>query len=84
MKFKIALFLVLTLILIQSNAQSITTNINGNSAEIYVSLPGGLAADFTISFDNVIGLSAQNLGLSAEVVNVNDLNLLDRLPSGLL
>ncbi|WP_099019822.1 DUF6689 family protein [Marinicella litoralis] len=84
MRYKFGLFVSLTLLLLQVNAQSISTNINGNSAELLVSLPGGIAADFTITFENVVGLTEENLGLAVDLIDLNDINVLNRLPSGIL
>lgn len=80
---KFVLFVVLAVLSMQANAQSISTQINANSAEIQLSLPGGLAADFSIAFENVVGLSEENLGLAVELLDLNDINLLNRLPSGI-
>ena len=43
--------------------------VDGNQATAEIALPGGLGADLTFTFENVVGLSAASLGLSAEVVN---------------
>jgi hypothetical protein len=53
--------------------------VNGNELRAGISLPGGLAVDLSISFEQVVGLSAENLGLSAEVVSLLDPDLLARL-----
>ena len=53
--------------------------VNGNQVTAGISLPGGLTADLTITFEQVQGLSVQNLGLSAQVINPLDPNLLSRL-----
>lgn len=55
--------------------------VSGNSAAVTVSLPLGLGADLTLSFDNVVGLSAANLGLSAQAVSLASPALLARLPA---
>jgi hypothetical protein len=56
--------------------------VNGNSVTATVSLPIGLGADVTLSFENVTGLSLSSLGVSAEVVSPTNPALLARLPSG--
>lgn len=84
MKHARYIFLALTFMVIEIHAQAITTNIDGDTAEIFVSLPGDIAADFTLTFDEVIGLTETNLGITAELVNINDVNLLSRLPDSLL
>ncbi|HXU47033.1 MAG TPA: DUF6689 family protein [Thermoanaerobaculia bacterium] len=58
---------------------AITVTVNGNSASASVSLPGGLGADVTVSFESVVGLSPANLGLSAERISPTDPSLLSRL-----
>ncbi len=42
---------------------------------------GGFSADLTIEFEQVVGLSANNLGISVDLINPLDLGLLKRLPS---
>ena len=53
--------------------------VQGNELRAGVSLPGGIAADIAISFEQVEGLSLANLGLSAHLVSLTDPNLLSRL-----
>lgn len=64
----------------QGSPVELTVN-GGNKIEAVIELAGGIEADFTISFENVIGLNEESIGLSAEVVDITDLNLLNRLPS---
>lgn len=54
---------------------------SGNSISVTVSLPGGYSADIRVSFEQVVGLSLANLGVSAQVINPNDPVLRARLPS---
>ena len=54
-------------------------SVSGSSINLTVSLPGGLGADVSLSFEDVTGLSLANLGISAQVVNPSDLSLLARL-----
>jgi hypothetical protein len=56
--------------------------VNGSQVSITISLPLGLGADVTLGFENAVGLSLANLGISAQVVNPLDPNLLARLPGG--
>jgi hypothetical protein len=58
------------------------TTIDGNTVSVTVSLPGGIGADVTLGFEEVTGLSLQNLGLSAYLANPLSLGFLSRLPSG--
>jgi hypothetical protein len=53
--------------------------IDGNEARAGISLPGGIAADLSLEFEQVAGLTPQNLGLSARLVNPLDPTLLIRL-----
>jgi hypothetical protein len=53
--------------------------VHGNQVTAGIALPGGLTADLTLTFEQVQNLSIQNLGLSAQVVNLLDPSLLSRL-----
>jgi hypothetical protein len=59
-----------------------SATVNGSSVSATVSLPGGLSADVTLSFESVTGLNLSSLGASAQVVNPNDPALLARLSGG--
>ena len=62
-------------------AQGVTeVTIDGSNAEVEIEFVGGISADLEISFDEVVGLSASALGLSATTVSPSDLLLLARLP----
>lgn len=61
-------------------AQIADVTIDGNTASAEIALPGGIAADLTITFEQAVGLTAANLGLDAELVSPTSLNLLSRLP----
>jgi hypothetical protein len=64
--------------------QGITSwTVDGDSVHLTISLPGGLHADLTLAFEDVVGLNLSNLGISARLVNPWDLSLLARL-QGLL
>lgn len=54
--------------------------ISGNTAVATLSLPQGLDAELTLTFESPANLGASSLGISAEVVNPGDLALLSRLP----
>ncbi len=56
--------------------------VTGDSAQLVVSLPGGLGGDLTLSFEDAVGLNLANLGISAQVINPFSLAILTRLPSG--
>jgi hypothetical protein len=55
--------------------------IDGNTARVDVAL-GSASATLTIRFENVVGLSADNLGISAQVVNPLSPGFVSRLGSG--
>jgi Family of unknown function (DUF6689) len=55
--------------------------ISGNQATANLDLPG-VSADLALSFEQVVGLSAANLGLSAQLVDPRDPGLIARLPPG--
>jgi hypothetical protein len=66
------------------SAQGIANlTISGNQVTATVDLPG-ISADLALTFEQSVGLTASNLGLSAQLVDLHDLSLLSRLPSGLL
>lgn len=56
-----------------------SVTITGNEARAVVSLSASLQADLVLAFENVVGLSVANLGLSAEAVDLTDPALLSRL-----
>lgn len=62
----------------------VTVGISGNTATANISLPGNVGADLTLSFNSTQNLSAANLGISAQLVDVNASGLLARLPDSLL
>ena len=62
----------------------VTVNVSGNTATATIVLPGDVGADLTLSFDSAQNLSAPNLGITAQLVNVNASGLLARLPDSLL
>lgn len=77
--------LVLLLLPLPAAAQGIVNVVvDGNEVRAGISLPGGIAADLEIGFEQVSGLTAENLGLSASLVNLTDPNLLTRLGGGSL
>lgn len=54
--------------------------VNGSTLTATLELPLGVEADLTIEFEQVIGLSAQSLGLSVAEIDPTDVFLLNRLP----
>jgi uncharacterized protein DUF6689 len=75
------LTLVLSAALPAGGQGIVNTTVSGTSASVAVSLPGGLGADVTLSFEEVEGLSLANLGLSVQVINPLNPALLARLPA---
>ena len=53
--------------------------VEGNELRAEISLPGGIGADLTLSFEQAVGLTEENAGLSAQLVNPLDPDLLSRL-----
>lgn len=54
--------------------------VTDNKVEATVSIAGGYEAALTIEFEESVGLSADNLGLSAELISVTNSSLIERLP----
>ncbi len=63
-------------------AQSLPVSVNtsGNTANIVIGLPGQTLADVSLVFEDVSGLNATSIGVSAERINLTDPALLARLP----
>jgi hypothetical protein len=61
---------------------TIPLTISGNEATGVISLPGGIGAELTIAFEDVVGLNPTALEVSAELVNPLDPTLLARLGGG--
>src|SRR5215831_3980095 len=81
LKFPIA-FLALLGSVSMASAQGISNlQITGNDVSASLNLPG-ISADLSLSFEQSSGLTAQSLGLSAQLVDLNDLARLARLPAG--
>jgi hypothetical protein len=58
----------------------IPLKISGNEANGSFELPGGIAGDLSISFEDVVGLNEQALEVSARLVDPLDSGILSRLP----
>lgn len=82
MKFGIML-LALPLLWFSSPAVSelVDPSVDGNEFSARIEL-GGVSADLTVRFEQVVGLSLENLGISVELVDPLDTDLLGRLPDG--
>ncbi len=66
-----------------SKADPVELTVQGNKVEAIINLTGNVSADLTLTFENSVGLTADNIGITAEVVNITDLSLLNRLPDTL-
>lgn len=55
--------------------------VEGNLYSAKISLAGAIEADLTITFESVTGLDVDSLDVSARLVSLGDLAILDRLPS---
>lgn len=75
-------FTLLALVLAPSAfAQTpVPLTISGNEARGHFELPGGVAGDLSISFEEVVGLNENALEVSARLVNPTDSAILSRLP----
>lgn len=58
----------------------VTVDVAGNVATVQVGSPDQPLADLTLTFDDASGLTPASLGVSANLVNLNDPALLSRLP----
>lgn len=76
----LALFLVLPLPAVAQGIIDVV--VEGNEVRAGISLPGGIGADLTIGFEQVVGLTEANVGLSASLADLTDPDLLARLGSG--
>ena len=61
---------------------SIPLTVSGREATGTISLPGGIAADLTIAFEEVVGLHPSALAVSARLTGPLDSDLLARLGGG--
>ena len=58
----------------------VQVSVDGDVATAVIGSPGNPLADVTLAFEEVSGLSASSLGLSAKLVSLSDAALLARLP----
>lgn len=66
------------------HAASFPVTINGNSAQTTVTMPGGYEVDVALTFENVMGLTAENLNITAYIADPLSANILNRLPDNLI
>ena len=62
-----------------SAAVPLNVSVDDNVLTANLQVPGGYSAKLTVTFENVVGLSADSLNVSATAINPLDLNLLSRL-----
>lgn len=60
----------------------LTPKITGNEVTAKIQLAGGVEADLAIAFEQVVGLNASALSLTAALLDPADPSLLSRLPAG--
>jgi len=65
-----------------AHAVVVNVAVSGNVASVQVGDPTQPIADVTLSFDDASGLTAANLGVSAELIKPGSPDLLARLPAG--
>ncbi|GGK03483.1 DUF6689 family protein [Luteimonas terricola] len=64
----------------QSIAVPVQVDVSGNTAVVQIGSGSQPLAELILTFDDASGLSASSLGVSAQLVNINDPTLLTRLP----
>jgi hypothetical protein len=60
---------------------AVPLTVSGNEARGVIDLPGGIRAELTLTFEDVVGLNPAALDVSASLVSPTDLTLLGRLAS---
>lgn len=67
-------------------AQSLPVSVNasGNTANVVIGVPGQTLADVSLVFNDVSGLNASSIGVTAERISISDPALLARLPDASL
>lgn len=83
------LLLLILLLPFPAAAEGITDGIlgvvvEGNELRAEIALPGGIGADLTLTFEQVVGLTEDNVGLDAFLVDPLDPNLLSRLTQAVI
>ncbi|WP_334065647.1 DUF6689 family protein [Alteromonas genovensis] len=79
-------FVGLFLLVTHANAQIFTPaslTIDDNRVQAKLSLSVLIEVDVTLEFENSIGLNADSIEITAELINPTDLNVANRLPSSL-
>lgn len=84
---KVRLPLIALPLLFSANAFAnveLTFNQSANQVRADIELSSTVSLDFSIKFDNAIGLTPDNFQITAELLSLNDPSLLSRLPDSLL
>jgi hypothetical protein len=55
--------------------------VSDDEARVTIELPGGIGAELTVAFEDVVGLHPASLDVSAELVSPLDFGILGRLPA---
>lgn len=63
-----------------AGAQVAEARVDGDEYRATVELPGGIAAELSVRFENVVGLDPSALGVSAQLVDPLSPSLLSRMP----
>lgn len=71
---------LMTVCSLPATAETLVPTISGNELTARIELPGGLSADLTLTFENVVGLNPAALVVSVSVINPTDMALLARMP----
>ncbi len=80
--FRIAtLFLGLVAVFGHVQSQTVDLTIDGNEAFAEIDLAGVASAELTLRFEDAVGLSEQNLGISVAQIDPLSVSLLGRLPN---
>jgi hypothetical protein len=67
----------------QAASLPVQVSVGTDSATVRIGTATAPLADLSLRFDDATGLSAANLGISAQTINIHDAALLARLPSSL-
>ncbi|AXV66292.1 hypothetical protein D0907_13895 [Pseudoalteromonas lipolytica] len=66
---------------VSHSTELVSVNVQGNTVEAVINLPANISADIILEFENAVGLTADNIGITAEIIDITSLNLLQRLPN---
>jgi len=81
--FLLVLLAGLPLLTAQAGSLPLQVTVATNSVDVRIGTGNAPVADLSLRFDDATGLSAANLGIKAETVNLNAPALLARLPASL-